>query len=539
MTSRHIFSFASILLAANAFAQDLNTEITVTHEVVPEERAATRLRVLPVVTLPEIKAGRLPAASRYVPASLTPYIIPLSAAAYQDSLQRYPWRGYAGLAYGPIYNLAASAGYRFIETRELTLDAYMQFDGMSYTSHYPAIDYDGKVCFRRNSAMAGANTSWRTEAGQLAVSALYQYTGYNFPILDYKVTDLIFPHKIDANVAKIDLGWSGKAGDVTYNVGADYGLIYLGKDNANNNRIAISGAIDWCASSKSVWGIDLSYSLAHSTLAGNKGILHVLPRYSFSVNKFKIRLGADVDIKTGNVPFSPSVLVAPDLNIVWQPSAYFSLWGNANGRMDDNYRGKIFDEQPYLMADFETGMSRIYAAEAGITLGPLRGASLSVFGGYTIAKDWYMPAVATGYMTQMDVKGAHGGVAFSYDYRRYLSLNVRAEIAESPDGNYTKGYAPWRDHARFNLTAQATVRPIEPLDITLSYHLRTGRQKQMAHGNLALQNINNLQAGVSYRITPRWTAFVRGENLMNRHWYLGPAVPCQGIMGMLGASYKF
>lgn len=539
MTSRHIFTFATVLLAASVAAQNLNTEITVTHEIVPEERAATRLRVLPTVSLPEIKAGRLPAASRYVPASMTPFISPLSAAAYGDSIRKYPWRGYAGLAYGPTYNLAASAGYRFIETTELTLDTYLQFDGMSYTSHYPGIDYDGKVCFRSNSALAGARSSWHTNVGSLDISALYQYTGYNFPVLDYKVTDLIFPHSIDANVAKVNVEWGGKAGTVVYNVGADYGLIYLGKNNANNNRISLSGKVDWSVSSKSLWGVDIGYSLTHSAIAGNKGIFHILPRYSFLVNKLKIRIGADIDIKAGNVPFAPSLLVAPDVNMVWQPSAYFSLWGMTNGRIDDNYRGKIFDEQLYLMADFETGLSRIYTADAGITLGPLRGASLSVFGGYTIAKDWYMPAVATGYLSQMDVRGAHGGVTFNYEYRRYLSLSVRAEIAESPDGNYSKGYAPWRDHAKFNLTAQATVRPIEALDITLAYHLRTGRQKQMAVGNLALLNINNLQAGVSYRITRQWTAFLRGENLMNRHWYVGPAVPCRGIMGMLGASYKF
>lgn len=539
MNNRYSIALLLISAVANASAQNLNTEITVTHEVVPEEQAATRLRLLPTVSLPAINAGRLPAATRFAPASLTPYITPLAAAPYRDSMIRSPWRGYAALGYGPIYNLAASAGYRFIGRENLTLDAYMQFDGMSYTSHYPAIEYDKTVCFRRNTAMAGAGTAWTTAAGTLDASVLYQYSGYNFPILDYKVTDEIIPHTIDANVAKANIGWGGKADNIDYRIAADYGLIYLGKDNANNSRIALQGNMDWHASTKSIWGVDLGFSLDHSTLTGNKGILHILPRYAFGSNTFRMRLGVDIDIKTGNTPFKPALLVAPDVNLVWQPSPYFNIWGKVSGRMDDNFRAALFDEQPYLLADFDTGMSRIYNGEAGITLGPLRGASISFFGGYTIARDWYMPAIKTGYMTPMDVDGAHGGVAFAYDYRRYLSINVRAEIAESPDGDYSRGYAPWRDHAKFNLMAQATVRPIEQLDINLGYQLRTGRQKQMPVGNMALQNISNLRAAVSYKITRQWTVFLRGENLLNKHWYLGPAVPSQGIAGLLGAAYKF
>lgn len=128
-----------------------------------------------------------------------------------------------------------------------------------------------------------------------------------------------------------------------------------------------------------------------------------------------------------------------------------------------------------------------------------------------------MPAVTTGYMEAMNVRGFHGGVSFAYDYRRLLSVNARAEIAESPRGNYNRGYALWRDHAKFNLTASVTVRPISGLDIQLAYHLRTARQKQLAVGDLDLQNINNLKASVNYMITRRWSVSLSGENLLNRN----------------------
>lgn len=536
---KYIFAALAAMVALGAGAQGLNTEITVTHEVVPEEQAATRMRRLPSVTLPELKPAKLTPASRYLPASLTPYINALSAAQYADSAVAAPWRGYAVLGYGPTYNLSASAGYRVVQTEALSVDAFMQFDGMSYTSKYPGIDYDGRVCFRRNSALAGASTSWNAESGTLDASVLYQYSGFNYPILDLPTlrTD---HYDIDANVVKAQVGWGSRVAAIGYRVNLDYDMIHFGNRMANNNRVALSGMIDWSAAEKSTWSLDLAYSLDHSAIAGNKGLLHLLPNYAFGSGALKLKVGIDVDITTGNCKSAPALLVAPDVNVVWQPWTFLQIWGKVGGRIDDNSRSRLFDEQPYLLADFDAGFSRIYNGDAGLTFGPFRGARIDVFGGYAMAYDWYMPSIITGYMTAMDVKGWHGGAALAYDYRRLLSLNLRAEFAESPRGNYSRGYALWRDHAKMNLTARAAVRPVDRLEITLAYHLRTGRQKQLpADNNLNLRAISNLQAGVSYRITPQWSAFINGENLLNKNWYLGPAVPAQGIMGMIGATYKF
>ncbi|MCM1310800.1 MAG: hypothetical protein NC301_07245 [Bacteroides sp.] len=534
-------SALTMLVALGAAAQDLNTEIIVNHEVVPEEQAATRMRWSPTVTLPKINSGRLPVASRFMPASLTPFINPLSAAQYADSVVKTPWKGYAAMGYGPIYNLAASAGYRFVDKENLYVDGYLQFDGQSYTTKYYSLPYvyDDRVCFRRNTVLAGGNTNWKVGKGALDASLLYQFSGYNFPIFDL-ATKLTDKHQIDANIVKIKIGWGSHLGSFDYYVRHNYETIQYGKGGANNNCFDLKAGLVWKAAEVSSWSLDAGFSLDHSSLLGNKGIVHIQPKYSYTTQRLSLKLGLDLDVSTGNTTNSPMMLVAPDLDFNWQTWTYIGLWAKLNGRIDDNSRTKIFDEQPYLLADFDAGMSKIYNGEVGLTFGPFRGARIDVFGGYTMAYDWYMPALETGYMSAMDVKGWHWGAALSYDYRHYLSLNARAEIAEHPDGKYSRGYAPWRDHAGFNLTANATVRPISALDITIGYQLRTGRQKQLPNDkNMNLRTIGNFTAGVTYKITPQWSAFLRGENLLNKHWYLGPAVPNQGIMGMIGVTYKF
>lgn len=545
MNKRNLILIFAQLLPAIAFAQDLNTQITVDHEVVPEERAATRLRLLPKLSLPKVDVTRLPVASRFVQAELSPFINPLGPTEYLTQAREYPWRGYAMLGFGPVYNLDASLGYRFVDTRELSVDGFLQFNGMSYTRGYAGLpefmgDYTDKACFRRQAVLGGANSSWTTAAGALNASVMYQYQGYTFPILQLQQPPVTEHNNIDASRAKVNLQWASKVKDFDYTVGADYSMVYLGKGNATNNRGILSAGGKWHSSSKSVVGVDLRFSLDNSALVGYKGILHILPRYSFSVSTFKVGVGVDVDIKTGNCPASNTLLVAPDLNLVWQPSAFFNIWGKISGRMDDNFRGAILNEQPYLLADFDAGISRIYDGELGLTVGPFRGFALQLFGGYTIAQDWYMPAIETGYMAPMDVKGFRWGASVSYDWRRFLSIGARLDMAQSPRGDYECGYALWRDHAKLNLTTNVVVRPIDKLEIGLNYHLRSGREKTLgADRNLNLRNISNLSASVNYNITPQWSAFVRGENLLNKNWYLGPAVPCQGIMGMIGASYKF
>lgn len=538
-TLKGIF-FTSLLLTAGAAAAQSNGDITISHEVVPEEQAATRLRLNPVLSLPKVTLGRIPAATSFARGELTPFIYTLDPAAYATSASRYPWRGYAALGYGPAYNLAASAGYRFIEEQKLTLDAYMQFNGMQHKSGYPTLEhiYPGKVSYRRNTGLLGTNLTWRpNNTGTLTASALYQFSAYNFPILDLR-TYVVTPLNINANVAKIDGRWASKANAVDYTVGVDYSMLAFARNEAEN-RGKLSATALWHATSASAWGADLSFAISNSTINGNKGILHIAPYYALAASTVKLKVGGNIDIHTGNVGYR-RLVVAPEVSINWQALPIASIWGKVTGRMDDNSRAALYNEQPYLLPQFAAGYSRIYSADGGVTVGPWKGAAITLFVGHTTANDWYMPAIETGYMAPINIKGLHGGIAFNYDYRHYLSLNARAELAQSPEGKYSRGYAPWRDHARFNLVANATVRPINKLSVNFGYQLRTHRSKILPNErNLNLLDISNLKASAAYQITPQWSAFISGENLLNRHWYLGPSMPSQGIVIMIGATYKF
>ncbi len=142
----------------------------------------------------------------------------------------------------------------------------------------------------------------------------------------------------------------------------------------------------------------------------------------------------------------------------------------------------------------------------------------------------------------------HFGLKADYSYRSYLDFSAKLEMATSPDDDFDQGYYPWRDHARLDLDIKATIHPIEPLDIQIGYHLRTHRAKPLpgplsyiglGDYSQALGNISDLNIGAHYRINDMWGVFLRGENILNHRYYIGPAVPSQGIRCLAGATVRF
>lgn len=569
--NRTISAIAAVIAAAAcafpASAQELNSEFTVTHQVVPEERAATRLHLLPVITLPSVNAGRLPAATLANAAPLTPVSLSLEPAPWQTSISSWPWRGYASLAYGPVYNLDASAGYSLLRSDVASVGAFMQFNGFNYSSKHPDRAYRvyGPQRLHRNSLTAGLRSEWKpVRRGVLTASADYSFSAYNIPmpVVDKTLTPpgpfadpelCVLDRKfVNHNGVSLAADWRhAVTSRVSYTVAASYGLAAFSRltDGATENRGSLGASLRYDHGRRSHWLVGLDASLIGLSDYGHKGVISFTPSYLLTLSHFSAQIGVRIDWLLGNIPRltdSADGWIYPEVKLNWRPSSKFDLWGRADGRTDLNSMASLFEAQPYnypvpFAADnLAIGTSQLYNFEAGMTIGPWFGASISLFGGVHMANKWLMPALRTGYWDAVDVSGAHYGFALDYSYRRYITLGARMELASSPDGDFTVGYYPWRDHARMDLNLSASSRPIQPLMIAVDYHLRTHRAKPLPAGfSQNLGSICDFGASVAYDVTPQWSVSLRGENLFNHIYYLGPAIPSQGLRIMAGVSYKF
>ena len=139
-------------------------------------------------------------------------------------------------------------------------------------------------------------------------------------------------------------------------------------------------------------------------------------------------------------------------------------------------------------------------------------------------------------------------MAFSYKYRDMASLRLSYEGA--PQG-IDKGYTMWSDRAKSVFNAQLTVSPISALDICLGYELRSGRaiyevgsdSDDIFQGTYytlhTIGNVNSLNLGATYHITPQFNVWANVENLLNSKWEAVYGIPAKGVTGLVGIGYKF
>ena len=153
-------AIAAMMLAAPcAMAEDIDTEIAIERQVVPEHRSASRLNLLPELQLPAVKQMRLNPSDRISSITIPAYMTTLDPASYATAADPYPWRGYAAIGYFPAFNLGASAGYRILDRTATTLDAWLQYNGASWHGDLPADiagDSDPKLGLHSHTATIGA-----------------------------------------------------------------------------------------------------------------------------------------------------------------------------------------------------------------------------------------------------------------------------------------------------------------------------------------------------------------------------------------------
>ncbi len=564
-------AYLLLFAAASASAQNLSTEITVDRTVVPAERAATRpASVHPSIAAATIEPARLDLAEYTGLGTVTRSAAVLAPAAWADTFALSPYRGYATLGYFPVYNLAVSAGYDILRNADTRLGLWGQFDGTSYKA---PDEYSCPDKLSYNIGTIGANFDHRFgHAGVLTTSASYGFGGVNSPEGD--------PYRT-LGMADVDVAWYGRAGRVGYHAdaflhtfgysprkellgagarpdgtelryGAALGVIGRIGDRHNHSRLGLELKADMLSRPAVYTG---SYP-GLKTAAGTIGLVSATPYYAFGGNSgASVKLGARIDIATGGE--GKTLHVAPDVLLSYSARA-ISVYARAGGGEVLNNERSIFDITPFAPTGVRYGRSHVpVVVEAGVNIGPFAGASVEIFGGWAKANDWLM---INGYYTTAngssedegfgggfaaaDISGAHVGLRASYDWRDVVSVSATAEFA--PNSRNGAWYL-WRDRAKTSVKAEASVRPIDRLELTATYELRSGRRAselffadESATPMLrSMKSLSKLDFGARFSVSEALDVFARGENLTGKRCDIIPGVPSQGVHGLVGATFKF
>lgn len=569
----HIAALMAATLSAMGSAQELSKEITVDHDIVPEMREASKLGFLPVVELDPVRRVMLDISSQGIPVGLTPKITTLAPAAYGDSLEVSPWRGYAALGYFPAYNLGASAGYRFIDNDRTRLGAWLQYDGNTYKvspkwlSHYPSTGLD-KLRVNHNAVNVGVSLHQSVGVNSFVEANV----GYGFdrhsnfnPRSDYDLIDKTI------NRFNIDAAWTSKRAATLLWARAGYGLFKnsmanergildgdaimgtIGK-SVGENKIFVGGGAQRLTSEVSKIMAEASLSvLSNSGMERedfSHGLLTLKPGYSYKNDNFQATLGAKAELTFNS---GKAFHIAPDVAVAWRPVKMLGVEARAGGGEWQNSQMSVYSVSPYVNGYYAYRNSHLpITFDAKICLGPFKGTQLEFYGAYAVANDWLMPVRHSNILQfyALDFRGAMVGASLSYNDGRWGNAKVCFEA--TPSRSYTRGWYLWRDRAKNVMRAEANVIPITPLEINIMWELRTGRHMEYSDLDLAnpaelvvnryyesLSTLANLSAGASWRFNPRLGVFLRGENILGRSYFLIGSMPARGAHGLAGVTYKF
>ena len=480
-----------------------------------------------------------------------------------------------------------------MQSKQTDLNAWMQYDGSSEKRRPPYAS--DKITYDTQDVRVGLDGSHTFDGiGTLSGRASYGFSSFNFPTFTAKgMTQSV-------NRADIALGWQSTLGAFDYSIGVGYDYFgfskpvedvdYLKADKNNTFALCLKGKYtfsDAVAVGADIDFTSLKYSSVMDFIYINDGVskytfpvplaigavsstmTEIHPYFRWKLDNLTIKVGAGVQIATGDFGENRA---SPDLRLDWTPSGFFSLWAQLNNRrVDMGTLGGRYDRNRYINpSQFAVPAWDKWHVEGGFIIGPFRGASIEVWGGTGKVSSWFAPTVygALGeiYMASSmengvesntfmgsgvdieDFTDIHYGVAVNYDYRDIASLRVSWEGAP---GEFDKGYVERIDRARSVFAASLGVHPVKPLDVTVSYSVRTGRSLYAiapaspdiflpyTHTRIALGNAASLDLGATWRFSDRFNVWANMENLLNKTWQQVYGIPNKGVTGLVGVGFRF
>lgn len=460
-----------------------------------------------------------------------------------------------------------------------TLSGRVAYDLSSY--NFPTLITKG---FNQSINRFDIDLGWQSQVGAFDYSVNLGYDYFHLSkVRDESVTTLDFAENIRSttildlssrNEKTLSASFSGRyAISEFWHVGAD--IDFTDTDRSACEDIYETASGTWSNNYEIFNSPDIShedYKYGLYRVGYNITITEMHPYLRWKNDNLIVKAGVGVQIAGG---YCGRNRVRPDLRVDWTPSSSFAIWGQLNDRrVNMQTLGNLYDRNRYIGRDCNAGpmLDKLHV-EGGIVIGPFAGASIELWGSYGRVSSYYTPAVIS--MPQGNLSSFNGsasespfspyftigqyisiddfidmsyGAAFNYDYRDIASLRVSWEGAPQ---EFDKGNINSLDRARSVFAATLGVHPINPLDISLGYTVRSGRClyglkpdypgffNPFEYKKYSLGTAASLDLGATWRFSDRFNVWGTIENLLNRDWQIVYGIPNKGITGLIGVSCRF
>ncbi len=581
---KKIYMAALMAVSLGASAQTLNKEIVIEREIDPTLRAVSRLNNYPVLLQPEVSRPAISFSDMTTSVDIPGMLATLGPASAADAIAISPYRGYAVIGYFPTFNLGASAGYRIIEKPRTSLGIKMQYDGMAYKWHPVIGDNPNGDNLERNTVSAGIDFSHIfRKAGRLDINMDYTYNSLNRP---WQSTGSTYR----ANAFNVEAVWSARKHDMIYFISGEFhnfgfnniehtpdlnvspnlkkstsqrivsfkgGTSYFITPNSSIAGLASVDFVGYNHFNRLLFsdGLPESASSGLPMLIGGKGktigLITLQPSYRYHTHSFTTNIGVRAQITANS---GKTFHIAPDISLSYRPFKALQADIRLSGGEKINRFQHLFNINPYMSPSIAYDLSHCpILGDASIEVGPFRGISLKLFGGYSAANDWLMPKlhmvpgsdIVSGNLVTFDAVNLtawHYGAALGFKVGKIIEGEV--EYTRSP-GTYSHSYYLGYDRATGVLNVKLASHPTSRLTVDAGFEMRTGRSLAWGLGEntgdsmINLDNSNNLRLGANYAVFDWLSVYAQVENILGNDADDIWLARRQGVHGLIGASVKF
>lgn len=552
MTLKYFYLFAgAMILQSSLFAQQKG-------EVKDQEFIIRKDRVLTLPKQPRRfeRIPALPAAKSNSSFSyeVKPYSIYLSpvdirpeAAQKQFPVNREElYRGFARLGYGNYSSPIVEGRYNIWEEGDYNLGANIRHEGF-YTG-----PVEGRNSGENFTQVGVAGTIFKD---QFQLSGGVDYDRHQFKFYGYDPVAFpnFLPMENTLNTFRLNAGIQNieKMGGINYKAKVQ-ARVFNDQFEAVENELALKGASDyWFDDHMSVaLGLNLSLTRPKDEFYQDisRNYFRLNPSFGYQKNGLKAKIGANLVVENDQWEEKKSnIHIFPSIYAEYMLQDAFGVYASFEG---DVHRKTYFDfvrENPFLGPSTSLlNTIQNYAVKAGVKGTVLE--ELTYEAGVSYGKFQHMH-----FFANSPLDSAKFNVFFDDDTR---VLNYSLKLGWEYDGWYrlvgsvdyfqytmgTLGFAFHRPEWQVQLNNNFT--PGKKWLLQFNANLMGGIVAPVLYYDIMNSPVNlpavlDLQVKADYQITERISAFVTGNNLLNRNNSRFLHYPVRGIQGIAGVTFKF
>ena len=539
MNRNILFTIAMVAVSAlHAQKDSLNAVIQVENEYTPVVSKAAKKGFTPTT---DNNSGNTPLKLEFSQEA-TPFKGFFGERDVNDLLPKQDgnYSGYARLGYGIDNNIDAKLSYLFDISEKDKLNAVASLEGFNGQVKSPI----GKWDSRFYSSWAGVEYSHKFNKMTLKSNVEFSDNVFNYN--SYIPSD-------KQNVQKIHIGTSVAsqlAGPFAYDFGVRFSrnhykhtpfLWNYSTEDAgdfNENTFGADAKFTYELTDEMWRNVALGVTLNKYSYTGTcdyKNIteINLNPTTSIKTDNLNIRFGAQLNMLTEGAFFA----IAPDIDIEAPISKMTTVYVSIKGGREASCFETLEQVSPYWSCYNQPKPKYTIADITAGTRISSKAFSTEMFAGYAYTKDdllaYGIPSFWSQgidcYIAQENTTHAYIGARVGYDHKGWLKLSTTAKY------NYWRcnTYSLLNTRPEFELKFNGEARPMEKIYINLTYSFAT-----YAHDTPSL-NKNELNLRTSYKFTERFSAFIEGNNLLNRTYVKYAGYYEQRINALLGLSASF